>query len=61
MHFLNRLDPLIGQGGVRTLTGTDPDDPTVLLSNLPTFVNPKGGEYFFSPSLKGLKETIAAH
>jgi len=55
------LDPLIGQGGVRTLSGTpDPDDPTVLLPNLPTFITARGGEYFFSPSINGLKTTIAA-
>jgi len=53
-----RLDPIIGQG-VRQLTGTDPDDPTQLLANIPDFVIPRGGEYFFSPSVKALKETLA--
>jgi len=53
------LDPLIGQGGVRTVSGNNPDDPTALL-NLPVFINPRGGEYFFSPSINGLKTTIAA-
>jgi Dyp-type peroxidase family len=53
------LDPLIGQGSERKLTGTDPNDPGFELS-LPDFIIPRGGEYFFSPSLKGLKETLAA-
>lgn len=52
------LDPIIGQG-VRQLTGTDPDDPKQSLTNIPDFVVPKGGEYFFSPSVKALKETLA--
>ncbi|KAG6868853.1 hypothetical protein C0993_008982 [Termitomyces sp. T159_Od127] len=54
---MDRLDPIIGQGK-RTIVGTDPNDPTKNLS-LPDFVIPRGGEYFFSPSIKGLKETLA--
>ncbi|GLB42843.1 putative peroxidase [Lyophyllum shimeji] len=52
------LDPLIGQGN-RMITGTDPNDPSSTLP-LPEFIVPRGGEYFFSPSLKGLTETLAA-
>ncbi|KAF9466754.1 hypothetical protein BDZ94DRAFT_1280704 [Collybia nuda] len=51
------LDPLIGQGD-RKLIGTDPNNPDVELP-MPEFVVSRGGEYFFSPSLKGLRETIA--
>ncbi|KAF8907046.1 peroxidase TAP [Gymnopilus junonius] len=52
------LDPLIGQG-VRSMSGLDPLAEQKVLS-MPTFIVPRGGEYFFAPSLKGLKETIAA-
>lgn len=52
------VDPLIGQG-TRKLSGTDPNNPSFELT-LPEFIIPRGGEYFFSPSLKGLKETIAS-
>ncbi|KAG6810025.1 hypothetical protein H0H92_013639 [Tricholoma furcatifolium] len=51
------LDPLIGQG-VRTMSGTDPDTPATNLT-VPQFIDSRGGEYFFSPSLKGLRETLA--
>jgi hypothetical protein len=40
------------------MTGTDIDDPKASIS-FPDFVIPKGGEYFFSPSIKALKETVA--
>lgn len=50
------LDPIIGQGD-RKLSGTDPNNPATELS-VPEFVLPRGGEYFFSPSLKALKETL---
>ncbi|KAF8223380.1 Dyp-type peroxidase [Tricholoma matsutake] len=51
------LDPIIGQGN-REMSGIDPDNPATVLSNIPVFVTPRGGEYFFSPSLKALEETI---
>ncbi|KAG6868854.1 hypothetical protein C0993_008983 [Termitomyces sp. T159_Od127] len=51
------LDPIIGQGK-RTMVGTDPNNPDKELS-LPDFVIPRGGEYFFSPSIKSLKEALA--
>ncbi|KIL56434.1 hypothetical protein M378DRAFT_133842 [Amanita muscaria Koide BX008] len=56
------FDAIIGQpppGQVRTLSGTDPDAPSTLLTLPVLWVVPRGGEYFFSPSIKGLKETIA--
>jgi len=52
------LDPIIGQGN-RQLSGTDPNNPATVLP-VPTWVIPRGGEYFFSPSLKALKETVGA-
>ncbi|KAF8952262.1 peroxidase TAP [Flammula alnicola] len=52
------LDPLIGQG-VRAMSGLDPLAEQKVLS-MPAFIIPRGGEYFFSPSLKGLKSTIAS-
>ena len=50
------LDPIIGQG-TRSMIGTHPDLPNKSL-DLGEFVLSKGGEYFFSPSLKCLKEEI---
>jgi Dyp-type peroxidase family len=55
------IDPIIGQvggGAVRPLSGTNPNDPVADLSP-PQFVNPHGGEYFFSPSISTLKDTLA--
>ncbi|KAH6902595.1 peroxidase TAP, partial [Coprinopsis sp. MPI-PUGE-AT-0042] len=56
------LDPLIGQSPGkpedRTMSGLDPNnprDPKVF----PDFIIPRGGEYFYSPSIKALKETLA--
>jgi hypothetical protein len=41
------------------MSGLDPlNEQTV--TAMPTFIIPRGGEYFFSPSLKGLKSTIAS-
>jgi len=54
---LDSLDPLIGQG-IRTTAGLDPNNDSGDLSFIP-FIIPKGGEYFFSPGLNGLKTTIA--
>nr|7ANV_A Chain A, ancestral D-type dye decolorizing peroxidase [Geotrichum candidum] len=59
------FDPIIGQAanndGARTMSGTDPNNQANELS-LPTelFVVPRGGEYFFSPSISALKDTFAA-
>jgi len=51
------LDPLIGQG-VRNTDALDPLNEAGVTS-LPPFILPKGGEYFFTPGLNGLKTTIA--
>ncbi|KAF8804040.1 Dyp-type peroxidase, partial [Phlegmacium glaucopus] len=51
------LDPLIGQG-IRVTAGLDPNNESGD-TTLDTFIIPKGGEYFFSPGLNGLKSTIA--
>ncbi|KAK0199294.1 peroxidase TAP [Desarmillaria ectypa] len=56
------FDPIIGQagnGGIRTLSGTNPADPDVELTLTEEFVVPRGGEYFFTPSIKSLKKTFA--
>ena len=57
MTILDSLDPIIGQGD-RTMIGLDPLDPLASFT-LGNFVTPKGGEYFFSPGIRGLKNTIA--
>lgn len=60
-NFLRlRLDPLISQGPDRKLSGIDPNDPSFELKLDDQWVVPRGGEYFFTPSLKGLSDTIAA-
>lgn len=56
------FDPIIGQGpnpSARTLVGTNPQSQSNELTFNAQWVVPKGGEYFFSPSLKVLKETFA--
>lgn len=56
------FDPIIGQAGnagIRTLSGTDPADPNTELTLTEEFVVPRGGEYFFTPSVKSLNETFA--
>ena len=56
------FDPIIGQApdeGVRIMTGVNPKSPATE-TKLPTqWVLPKGGEYFFSPSIPALKHTFA--
>jgi hypothetical protein len=39
------------------MSGLDPNDAQKEMS-FPDFVIPRGGEYFFSPSIKALKETF---
>ncbi|TFK71840.1 peroxidase TAP [Pluteus cervinus] len=55
------FDPIIGQGANRKLSGYDPNDPSKELA-LPAdpWVVPRGGEYFFVPSIKGLNEKFVA-
>ncbi|RDX44006.1 Dyp-type peroxidase [Lentinus brumalis] len=56
------FDPIIGQQSnlaPRTLSGTDPNNQGANLS-LPTeWVVPKGGEYFFAPSIPALKSKFS--
>ncbi|KAM6499969.1 hypothetical protein JOM56_005477 [Amanita muscaria] len=57
------FDAIIGQapaGQTRSLSGTDPDNPATSLTLPVLWVVPRGGEYFFSPSINALKGTISA-
>ncbi|KAF8621453.1 hypothetical protein AX15_007804 [Amanita polypyramis BW_CC] len=49
------FDAIIGQGPNRVLSGFDPQDPSKELALPMDWVVPRGGEYFFSPSIDGLK------
>ncbi|KAL0952967.1 hypothetical protein HGRIS_007178 [Hohenbuehelia grisea] len=56
------FDPIIGRcgaGRIRTMRGTHPDDMAKEISFPTEFVVPRGGEYFFSPSIRALGEVIA--
>lgn len=56
------IEGLIGQAGggqPKETFGLDPQNATRGLTS-PEFVKPQGGEYFFSPSISALKNTIAA-
>ncbi|KAI0701290.1 hypothetical protein BC835DRAFT_236693 [Cytidiella melzeri] len=53
------IEPIIGQGSPRTADGLDPNDQSKTYT-LPSFVISNGGEYFFSPSISAITETIAA-
>lgn len=61
------IDPIIGQISPvnqnnppsRSLVGTDPNDQAHSLELPINWVVPKGGEYFFSPSISALKSTLA--
>ncbi|MCJ1437601.1 hypothetical protein MMC27_006988 [Xylographa pallens] len=62
-------DPIIGQIGpekgvsveptVRVMSGTNPSSQATNLNLSAQWVVPKGGEYFFSPSISALKNTFA--
>ena len=43
------------------MSGADPRNPAKPLEFDQLWVVPRGGEYFFTPSIKGLTDTIAAH
>ncbi|KAF5374348.1 hypothetical protein D9758_004699 [Tetrapyrgos nigripes] len=54
------LDSIIGQNAEsgRDVVGTDPADPDGKIT-IPRFIVPRGGEYFFSPSITALRDIIA--
>jgi len=54
------LDPIIGQKGSadRSFSGADVEEPVKELS-APLWVLPKGGEYFFTPSIATLRDVLA--
>ena len=57
------FDPIIGQDAnptARELEGWNPNSQSTELKLSAQWVVPKGGEYFFSPSLVALKEIFAA-
>lgn len=56
------LDGIIGQSPVGTaiqVAGTDPESPSNLLTLPKQFVVPRGGEYFFVPSVSALKRVMS--
>ncbi|KAL9077060.1 MAG: hypothetical protein Q9157_003508 [Trypethelium eluteriae] len=56
------FDPIIGQttsGDVRTMTGAFVNNTSQPLNLLAQWVNSKGGEYFFSPSIPTLQNVFA--
>ena len=60
--FIPGFDPMIGQSGggiARDTGGIDPNNATRRLS-VPQFIKPRGGEYFFSPSIPALTDIISA-
>jgi len=60
--ILPGIDPIIGQApdeGVRTMSGSNPKDLAGELQLDSQFVVPKGGDYFFSPSIPALKQRFA--
>jgi deferrochelatase/peroxidase EfeB len=54
------LDPILGQGPVRKLSGVNPNKPSDELTLDAEWVIPRGGEYFFTPSINALTNTISA-
>ncbi|KAI0908723.1 hypothetical protein F4823DRAFT_625352 [Ustulina deusta] len=56
------IDPIIGVGNPRQMVGTSPDvaGANQELNFAAKWVIPRGGEYFFSPSIPALKNTFAA-
>ncbi|KAM5544620.1 hypothetical protein V8D89_001518 [Ganoderma adspersum] len=60
------FDPIIGQSnngpngiGPRSMVGANPGDQSATLSLPAEWVVPKGGEYFFSPSISALRDTLS--
>lgn len=58
-HLGNEKDPLLGNrkdGGRFMVQGTeDPNNPPFMCGGLPNFVELRGGDYFFIPSMTALK------
>lgn len=56
------FDPIIGanQGKPRTVTGIDLANQTSSLTLLTDFIQSRGGEYFFTPSISAILDTITA-
>jgi Dyp-type peroxidase family len=56
----NDTDPLVGlrRPGAKFVIPADPagDTPPFICANLPSFVETRGGEYFFTPSLTALRQ-----
>ncbi|KAI0399119.1 Dyp-type peroxidase [Xylaria palmicola] len=52
------IDPIIGVGAPRDMVGANAADPTKVLDFSQQWVVPKGGEYFFSPSIPALNNTF---
>ncbi|KAJ7723416.1 fungal peroxidase [Mycena metata] len=55
------FDPIIGanQGAQRVVNGLDPTDPSRNITLITDFVVSRGGEYFFSPSLSAIANTLS--
>ncbi|KAG6831531.1 hypothetical protein H0H87_004856 [Tephrocybe sp. NHM501043] len=64
-QFTPGFDPIVGQTGeepkgvVRFMTGTDPSHERRVMIFPDNFVVPRGGEYFFVPSISTLRDRIA--
>ncbi|KAI0100528.1 Dyp-type peroxidase [Nemania sp. FL0031] len=57
------IDPIIGvgtDGFPREMVGVNPAEATQTLDFTAKWVIPRGGEYFFTPSISALKDTFAA-
>ena len=61
------FDPIVGQNGAdlkgklqaRAMTGVNPADTNAAVPLLADWVVPKGGEYFFAPSIAALRDRFA--